>query len=87
MRSDAYLVNVGRGPLVDETALVDAMNRNALAGIGLDVFEVEPLPADSGLRNFPNAIFGAHNGSNTAQGVSRASAKAVDIVVELMAGI
>lgn len=87
MRSDAYLVNVGRGPLVDETALVDAMNRNALAGIGLDVFEVEPLPADSGLRNFPNAIFGAHNGSNTAQGVSRASAKAVDIIVELMAGI
>lgn len=87
MRADAYLINVGRGPLVDEAALIEVMNGNGLAGIGLDVFEVEPLPSESGLRNFPNAIFGAHNGSNTAQGVSRASAKAVDIVLELMAGI
>ena len=87
MRKDAFLVNVGRGPLVDEVALVAAMENNGLAGIGLDVFEVEPLPADSGLRKFPNAVFGAHNGSNTAQGVSRASAKAVDIVLELMASL
>jgi D-3-phosphoglycerate dehydrogenase len=84
MNSNAYLINVGRGPLVDESALVAALERNLIAGIALDVFETEPLPRESGLRKFPNAVFGAHNGSNTAQGVSRASAKAVDILLELM---
>lgn len=84
MNPDTYLVNVGRGPLVDELALVEALESNLIAGIALDVFETEPLPKESGLRKFPNAIFGAHNGSNTAQGVSRASAKAVDILLELM---
>lgn len=84
MKQDSCLVNVGRGPLVDEIALVDALEKNAIAGIALDVFETEPLPLTSGLRSFPNAVFGAHNGSNTSQGVSRASAKAVDILLELM---
>lgn len=84
MRTDAFLVNVGRGPLVDEVSLISALENKSLAGVGLDVFETEPLPKESGLRKFPNAIFGAHNGSNTAQGVSRASAKAVDILLELM---
>jgi D-3-phosphoglycerate dehydrogenase len=84
MSQDSYLVNVGRGSLVDELALVEALEQNSIAGIALDVFESEPLPPTSGLRKFPNAVFGAHNGSNTAQGVSRASAKAVDILLELM---
>jgi D-3-phosphoglycerate dehydrogenase / 2-oxoglutarate reductase len=84
MNSNAYLINVGRGPLVDELALVEALERNSIAGIALDVFETEPLPKESGLRKFSNSVFGAHNGSNTAQGVSRASAKAVDILLELM---
>jgi D-3-phosphoglycerate dehydrogenase len=84
MNSETFLVNVGRGPLIDENALTDALENNRLAGVGLDVFENEPLPSDSKLRNFENAVFGAHNGSNTAQGVSRASAKAVDILLELM---
>ncbi|HUR52135.1 MAG TPA: phosphoglycerate dehydrogenase [Mycobacteriales bacterium] len=77
MRPDAYLVNVGRGPLVDEPALVEALEAGALAGAGLDVFEVEPLPANSPLRGMPNVVLGAHNGSNTRQGVARASADAV----------
>jgi D-3-phosphoglycerate dehydrogenase len=78
MRADAFIVNVGRGPLIDEPALVAALADGRIAGAGLDVFEVEPLPSDSPLRGFPNVVLGAHNGSNTRQGVARASAQAVD---------
>jgi len=84
MRSDAFLVNVGRGPLVDEPALVEALRAQRIAGAGLEVFEVEPLPSDSPLRGFPGVILGAHNGSNTRQGVARASAEAVDRLVRLL---
>lgn len=82
MRSDAYLVNVGRGPIVAEADLVRALEAGRLAGAGLDVFEVEPLPMDSRLRSLPNVLLGAHNGSNTREGVTRASARAVDFLVE-----
>jgi D-3-phosphoglycerate dehydrogenase len=77
MRQDAFLVNVGRGPLVDEPALAEALAAGAIAGAGLDVFEVEPLPESSPLRSMTNVVLGAHNGSNTRQGVARASDEAV----------
>ncbi|MEZ0359023.1 phosphoglycerate dehydrogenase [Mycobacterium sp. SA01] len=79
---DAYLVNVARGPVVDEPALIDALAGKRLAGAALDVFEVEPLPLDSPLRSLPNVVLGAHNGSNTRQGVERASSAAVDFLLE-----
>jgi D-3-phosphoglycerate dehydrogenase len=85
VRSDAYLVNVARGPVVDEPALIDALADNRLAGAALDVFEVEPLPLDSPLRSLPNVVLGAHNGSNTRQGVERASSAAVDFLLEELA--
>lgn len=53
MRRSAYLINTSRGPVVDERALYDALMRNKIAGAALDVFETEPLPADSPLRD-PN---------------------------------
>jgi D-3-phosphoglycerate dehydrogenase / 2-oxoglutarate reductase len=84
MRPDAYLVNVARGELVVERDLVAALRDGGLAGAGLDVFEVEPLPADSELREL-NVVLGSHNGSNTRQGVERASQRAVDIMLEELA--
>lgn len=82
VRQDADLINVGRGPVVAEPDLVRALKAGRLAGAALDVFEVEPLPLDSELRNLPNVILGAHNGSNTREGVARASAAAVDFLLE-----
>lgn len=84
-RPDAYLVNVARGPVVVEADLIAALKAGRLAGAGLDVFEVEPLPMDSELRALPNVVLGAHNASNTREGVARASAAAVDFLIEELA--
>jgi phosphoglycerate dehydrogenase-like enzyme len=62
MRSTAYLVNTSRGPLVDEAALVAALSHRQLAGAGLDVFDVEPLPPDHPLRSTPNTVLTPHIG-------------------------
>ncbi len=87
VKPDAIVVNVGRGPLVDEPALISALAQGRIAGAGLDVFEVEPLPPESPLRSMSNVVLGAHNGSNTAQGVRRASARAAEILSEEIAGL
>ena len=65
MRDDAYLLNVARGPLVDEDALVSALESGELAGAGLDVFETEPLPDSSPLWDFEEVIISPHKGSAT----------------------
>jgi D-3-phosphoglycerate dehydrogenase len=85
VRPNAYLVNVARGPVVVEKDLIDALKGGRLAGAALDVFEVEPLPLDSELRTLPNVVLGAHNGSNTREGVVRASNAAVDFLIEELA--
>lgn len=82
MSPDSFLVNVARGPVVDEAALIETLENGKIAGAALDVFEVEPLPEDSPLRALPGLIFGTHNGSNTRQGVARTSAKAVDNLID-----
>lgn len=84
-RSDAYLINVGRGPVVREIDLVEVLKSGRLAGAALDVFEVEPLPPDSELRTLPNVVLGAHNASNTREGVERASNAAVEFLLEELA--
>ena len=78
MQPGSFLINVGRGPLVDEAALVQALDSGQLAAAALDVFEQEPLPTTSELGRFEQCVFGSHNASNTREGVLRASAKAVE---------
>lgn len=63
----AYLINVGRGGVVDEVALADSLERGTLAGAGLDVFEQEPLPSDSPLWKLPNLIVTPHVASYTRE--------------------
>jgi D-2-hydroxyacid dehydrogenase (NADP+) len=65
MRDDAYVVNVARGPVIDEDAMVEALQSGEIAGAGLDVFETEPLPADSPLWRMDDVIISPHKGSAT----------------------
>ncbi len=65
LRDDSYLINVARGAVVDESALIDALEAGEIAGAGLDVFEEEPLPEDSPLWDFEEVIVSPHKGSAT----------------------
>lgn len=65
MKSDAYLLNVGRGPLVDEAALLEALRQRTIAGAALDVFEEEPLPADSPFWELDNLLITPHTAAVT----------------------
>jgi phosphoglycerate dehydrogenase-like enzyme len=62
MKPTAYLINTSRGPLVHEAALLDALRAGSIAGAGIDVYDVEPLPADHPLRSAPNTVLTPHIG-------------------------
>jgi phosphoglycerate dehydrogenase-like enzyme len=62
MKPTAYLINTARGPVVDEDALVDAVHKGVIAGAGLDVFGIEPLPQNHPLRTLPNSVITPHVG-------------------------
>lgn len=83
-KSGVRLVNVARGPLVDEAALVDALSTGQVHSVALDVFEQEPLPPASSLRQFEQCIWGTHNASNTVDAVRRASHQAIALLFEFL---
>jgi phosphoglycerate dehydrogenase-like enzyme len=62
MKPTAYLINTSRGPIVDEAALISALRDRRIAGAGLDVYDVEPLPLDHPLRKLENAVLTPHLG-------------------------
>lgn len=71
MRKGAYLINASRGPVVDEKALVAALESGHLGGAGLDVFEQEPTPADNPLRRMENVFLSPHVGGATSEAEAR----------------
>ena len=86
MKKDAILINVGRGPLIDEVALAAALEAGEIAGAGLDVFEVEPLLASSPLRTLPNVVLGSHNANNLNSAVEYVHANTMNNLAKILAG-
>ncbi len=69
MKPSAYLINTARGPVVDEAALVAALRERRIAGAGLDVYDIEPLPPDHPLRSLDNVVLSPHLGYVTAENI------------------
>lgn len=84
LKPGVRVVNVGRGPVISEAALIDGLENGVVHSAALDVFEVEPLPTDSRLRAFDRCIFGSHNGSNSADAVRRVSHLAIEKIARLL---
>ncbi len=62
LKPTAFFINTSRGPLVDEAALIEVLKAKRIAGAGLDVFEVEPLPLDHPMRKLENVTLSPHTG-------------------------
>ncbi len=86
MKPTAILVNTARGPVVDESALAEALTARRIFAAGLDVYEKEPLSADSPLRRLPNAVLLPHIGSASVSTRTRMVLLAVDNLVAALAG-
>ncbi|GAA1313148.1 D-2-hydroxyacid dehydrogenase family protein [Pseudonocardia xinjiangensis] len=86
MRRTAYLVNTSRGPIVDEDALVDALRAGRIAGAGLDVFAVEPLPADHPFRSLPTVLATPHLGYVSRRTYDIFFREAVEDIAAFLAG-
>ena len=86
MKRTAYLINTGRGALLDEAALVRALKENWIAGAALDVFTTEPLSPNSALRSAPNLLLSPHQSSYARGTGERVSLSAARAIVDLMNG-
>ena len=86
MKSGALVVNTARGPIVDESAMIQALKSGRLGGVGLDVFDVEPLPMDHPLRRFDNAILLSHRGYATVEILSERYEQAINNMLDFFDG-
>jgi phosphoglycerate dehydrogenase-like enzyme len=78
MKPTAFLINTSRGPIVDQAALLSALQQHKIAGAGLDVFDVEPLPLDHPFRKMDNVVITPHLGYVSEQNYRRYFADAVE---------
>ncbi len=83
-KDSVRVVNVARGPIIEQEALVQSLRSGKTHSVALDVFEREPLSMESPLRSFPLCIFGSHNASNTAEAVIRTNHQAIDCMFEFL---
>jgi D-3-phosphoglycerate dehydrogenase len=86
MKPTAVLINTARGALVDEEALVEALGSGWIAAAGLDVFEEEPLPADSALRGLDNAVLTPHSAGFSEASVRRVRVEVGKAAADVLAG-
>lgn len=80
LKDNVKIINVSRGPLINEIDLANALESKKVSSAALDVFETEPLDINSPLRKFENCIFGSHNASNTSQAVRKTSFKTLELI-------
>ncbi len=86
MKRGAFLVNTGRGPLIVEQAMLKALASGQLGGVGLDVYDIEPLPMDHPLRRFDNAILMSHRGYTTIEILRERYEQAITNILDFLDG-
>jgi len=84
MDKKPFIINVSRGPIINQKDLIEAIKEKKIKGAGLDVFEDEPLPIHSELIKMNNCILGSHNSSNTYEAVKRVNRLTIEMVIELV---
>ncbi|MEA4934839.1 MAG: C-terminal binding protein [Lawsonibacter sp.] len=87
MKSSAILINVSRGPLIDDAALLDALKNNAILAAGLDTHNHEPLGADSPFCRLDNVILTDHTAYSTKEGIEELKTKAAQNIIDVLTGI
>jgi D-3-phosphoglycerate dehydrogenase len=87
MKPSAILINTARGPVVDESALIEALEQNRLAGAGIDVFDMEPpLPANHPIFKAPNTVLLPHLGFETAEAIAAKADIALHHLEDFLSG-
>jgi phosphoglycerate dehydrogenase-like enzyme len=87
MKKSAFIVNISRGPIIDEPALIDALAAGRIAGAGLDVFDIEPLPSDHPFRSMENVVLMPHLGYVTEAGFRNSFARMAEDVAAYLSGV
>ncbi len=86
MRPGTLLINTSRGGLVDEAALVRGLASGRIGGVGLDVFEAEPVAADNPLFSYPNVVVAPHAAADSAEAYERIGLATAQAIVDVFAG-
>lgn len=82
LKPSAYVINTARGPIIDEVALIEALRAQRIAGAALDVFDIEPLPDESPLRQFPNCLLAPHNANSSFAARRRVHESTIENLLE-----